>query len=84
MLTTNSGTSENLVAVATLTSPKLGDRALKSGDEIITVATPFPTTVNPTLRYGLVPIFVEIDIETFDIDASQIESAMSDNYPLEP
>lgn len=78
VLTTNSGSSANLVAVAALTSPKLEDRALQPGDEIITVAAGFPTTVNPMLLYGLVPVFVDIDIETFNIDAFQIESAMSD------
>jgi CDP-6-deoxy-D-xylo-4-hexulose-3-dehydrase len=78
VLTTNSGSSANLVAFAALTSPKLEERALKPGDEVITVAAGFPTTVNPILLYGMVPVFVDVDIPTFNIDASQIESAITD------
>jgi len=78
VLTTNSGSSANLVAFAALTSPKLGDRMLRPGDEVITVAAGFPTTVNPMLLYGMVPVFVDIDIKTFNIDAAQIESAITD------
>lgn len=78
VLTTNSGSSANLLALAALTSPKLGDKALKAGDEIITVAAGFPTTVNPALQYGLVPVFVDVDLHTFNIDATQIESAVSE------
>lgn len=77
-LTTNSGSSADLLAFATLTSPKLGERALKSGDEVITVAAGFPTTVNPMLLYGMVPVFVDVDIPTYNIDSTQIESAISD------
>ncbi len=78
VLTTNSGSSANLVAVAALTSPKLGDRALAPGDEVITVAAGFPTTVNPLLLYGMTPVFVDIDIATFNVDPHQVESALSD------
>lgn len=77
VLTVNSGSSANLLAVAALTSPKLGDRALKSGDEVITVAAGFPTTVNPLLHYGLVPVFVDIELPSYNIDAGQIEAAIS-------
>jgi CDP-6-deoxy-D-xylo-4-hexulose-3-dehydrase len=76
-LTTNSGSSADLLAFAALTSPKLGDKAIKPGDEVITVAAGFPTTVNPILQYGCVPVFVDIDIPTYNIDYSQIESAIS-------
>jgi CDP-6-deoxy-D-xylo-4-hexulose-3-dehydrase len=75
-LTVNSGSSANLLALAALTSPKLGDRALKAGDEVITVAAGFPTTVNPILLYGLVPVFVDIHIPTYNIDPARIEAAV--------
>jgi len=78
VVTTNSGSSANLLALAALTSPKLGDQALKPGDEIITVAAGFPTTVNPAVQYGLVPVFVDVDIPTYNIDASKIEAAITD------
>ncbi len=78
VLTTNSGSSANLLAFATLTSPKLGDRRLKTGDEVITVAAGFPTTVNPILLYGMIPVFVDVDIPTYNIDPKQIESAICD------
>ena len=78
VLTTNSGSSANLLALATLTSPKLGDRALKPGDEIITAAAGFPTTVNPGLLFGLVPVFIDIDLATYNIDASQLAAAITD------
>ena len=78
VLTTNSGSSANLVAFAALTSPKLDDRALQPGDEVISVAAGFPTTVNPLLLYGMVPVFIDIDIATFNIDTDQIESAITD------
>ncbi|MCR4376862.1 MAG: lipopolysaccharide biosynthesis protein RfbH [Rhodospirillales bacterium] len=77
-LTTNSGSSANLLALAALTSPKLGDKALKAGDEVITVAAGFPTTVNPILQYGLVPVFVDVHIPTYNIDPVLIEAAISD------
>jgi len=78
VLTTNSGSSANLLAFSTLTSPKLGDDALKPGDEVIAVAAGFPTTVNPVLQYGLVPVFVDVDIPTYNVDAVQLETAVSD------
>jgi CDP-6-deoxy-D-xylo-4-hexulose-3-dehydrase len=77
-LTTNSGSSANLLAFSALTSPKLGKRALKPGDEVITVAAGFPTTVNPILLSGMVPVFVDVDIPTYNIDPSKIEAAVSD------
>ena len=76
--TTNSGSSANLLAFMSLTSHKLGERALKQGDEVITVAAGFPTTVNPILQAGLVPVFVDIDIPTYNIDAQKIEAAVTD------
>lgn len=78
VLTVNSGSSANLVALAALTSPKLGERALRPGDEMITVAAGFPTTVNPALLFGLIPVFVDAHIPTYNIDPAQIEAAISD------
>ncbi|MBU1689252.1 MAG: lipopolysaccharide biosynthesis protein RfbH [Gammaproteobacteria bacterium] len=75
--TVNSGSSANLVAFAALTSPLLGERALKAGDEVITVAAGFPTTVNPMLLYGMTPVFVDVQLGTYNIDVSQLESAVS-------
>ncbi|MCF8186922.1 MAG: lipopolysaccharide biosynthesis protein RfbH [Sulfuritalea sp.] len=77
LITTNSGSSANLLAFATLTSPQLGDRAIKSGDEVISVAAGFPTTVNPILQFGAVPVFVDIDLASHNIDADKIEAAIS-------
>lgn len=76
-LTTNSGSSANLLALASLTSPRLGDRALKPGDEIVTVAAGFPTTVNPSLLFGIVPVFVDVHVPTYNIDPSAIEAAIT-------
>lgn len=76
VLTVNSGSSANLVAFSTLTSPKLGDRAIKPGDEVIGVAAGFPTTVNPILQFGAVPVFVDVDLHTHNIDATKIEAAI--------
>jgi len=76
-LTTNSGSSANLLAISALTSTQLGERALKPGDEVITVAAAFPTTVNPMLLYGMVPVFVDVDIPTYNIDPRKIEAAVS-------
>jgi len=76
-LLVNSGSSANLVAFYTLTSPKLGDRAIKPGDEVITVAAGFPTTVNPLIQYGCIPVFIDIDIPTYNIKADLIESAIT-------
>lgn len=77
-LTTNSGSSANLLALATLTSHYHRSEALKPGDEVITVATGFPTTVNPSLQYGLVPVFVDVDLPTYNIKPEMIEAAVSD------
>lgn len=76
-LTTNSGSSANLLALTALTSHKLGDKRLKKGDEVITVAAGFPTTVNPIIQNGLVPVFVDCETATYNIDATQIETAIS-------
>jgi CDP-6-deoxy-D-xylo-4-hexulose-3-dehydrase len=76
-ITVNSGSSANLVAFNTLTSPKLGDRAIKKGDEVIGVAAGFPTTVNPILQFGAVPVFVDVDAATHNIDTTKIEAAIS-------
>ena len=74
----NSGSSANLLAFATLTSPLLGDRRVNRGDEVITVAAGFPTTVAPIIQYGAVPVFVDLTIPQYNIDASQLEAALSD------
>jgi CDP-6-deoxy-D-xylo-4-hexulose-3-dehydrase len=76
-LLVNSGSSANLVAFYALTSLKLGDRALKPGDEVITVAAGFPTTVNPMIQYGCVPVFIDVDIPTYNIKAELIEAAIT-------
>lgn len=76
-LTTNSGSSANLLALSALTSYKLGDRQLKPGDEVITVAAGFPTTVNPIVFLGLVPVFVDCKIETCNIDVEDIEKSIT-------
>jgi CDP-6-deoxy-D-xylo-4-hexulose-3-dehydrase len=76
-ITVNSGSSANLVAFSTLTSPKLGRRAIQQGDEVIGVAAGFPTTVNPIIQFGAVPVFVDVDPITHNIDASKIEAAIS-------
>jgi CDP-6-deoxy-D-xylo-4-hexulose-3-dehydrase len=73
----NSGSSANLLAVTALTSPKLGDRQLRPGNEVITVAAGFPTTVNPIIQNGLVPVFVDVDVPTYNIDARSLEQALS-------
>jgi CDP-6-deoxy-D-xylo-4-hexulose-3-dehydrase len=73
----NSGSSANLAALSCLTSPSLGDRKLSAGDEVITVAAGFPTTVNPILQNGLVPVFVDVQIPTYNIDVTQLEAAVS-------
>ncbi len=74
----NSGSSADLLAVTALTSPKLGDRRLKPGDEVITVAAGFPTTVNPIIQNGLVPVFVDEHIPTYNIDVTKLEEAKSE------
>ena len=77
-LTVNSGSSANLVATSALCSPMLGDRAMQPGDEVITCATGFPTTVNPSLQNGLVPVFVDVDLATCNIRPDLIEAAVSE------
>ncbi len=76
-LLVNSGSSANLLAFATLTSPSLADRQVKAGDEIITVAAGFPTTVNPIVQYGCVPVFVDVELPTYQIKLSELEKALS-------
>ena len=77
-LTVNSGSSANLVAFSTLTSHYLRNDAVKAGDEMITVATGFPTTINPALQYGVVPVFLDVDIPTYNIKAEMIEEAITE------
>lgn len=77
LITVNSGSSANLVAFSTLTSYKLGERAIKRGDEVISVAAGFPTTVNPVIQFGAVPVFVDVDMKTHNIDAELIEAAIT-------
>lgn len=74
----NSGSSANLLALACLTSPKLDERALRPGDEVITVAAGFPTTVNPIIQNRLTPVFVDVTLPTYNIDVSQLETARSE------
>lgn len=76
-LLVNSGSSANLVAFYALTSPKLGERAIKPGDEVITVAAGFPTTVNPIIQFGAIPVFIDVDIATHNVKADMIEKAVS-------
>jgi CDP-6-deoxy-D-xylo-4-hexulose-3-dehydrase len=73
----NSGSSANLVALSALTSPQLGEQALRPGDEVITVAAGFPTTVNPILQNNLVPVFVDVHIPTYNVDVTRLEAALS-------
>lgn len=73
----NSGSSANLIAFMTLTAPELGDRQIKKGDEIITVACSFPTTVTPAIQYGAVPVFVDVTVPQYNIDVTQLEAALS-------
>lgn len=77
VLTTASGSSANLLAFMALTSPRLGERAIRPGDEVITVAAGFPTTVNPAIQFGAIPVFVDIQLPTYNIDVSRIEAAIS-------
>lgn len=73
----NSGSSANLVAFSALTSPLLGEKRLKAGDEVISVAAGFPTTLNPVIQNGMIPVFVDVDIGTYNIDVKQLEAAIS-------
>ncbi len=72
----NSGSSANLLAVAALTSPKLGERRLQPGDEVATVAAGFPTTVNPIIQHGLVPVFVDVSLPTYNVDVDRLAAAI--------
>lgn len=74
----NSGSSANLLALSCLTSPTLGEQRLRPGDEVITVAAGFPTTVNPIIQNQLVPVFVDVNLATYDVDTTQLEQAVSD------
>ena len=74
----NSGSSANLIAFSALTAPELGDKRIKKGDEVITVACGFPTTVTPIIQYGAIPVFVDVRIPQYNIDATQLERALSD------
>lgn len=74
----NSGSSANLIAFMALTAPELGDRQIKRGDEVITVACGFPTTVTPVLQYGAVPVFVDVTIPQYNIDVTKLEAALSE------
>lgn len=73
----NSGSSANLIAFSTLTAPELGDRQIKKGDEVITVACGFPTTINPIIQYGAVPVFLDVTVPQYNIDVKQLEAALS-------
>ena len=75
---TNSGSSANLCAFMALTSPKLGERRIKKGDEVITVAATFPTTVTPIIQYGAVPVFIDVTIPQYNIDITRLEEARTD------
>jgi len=77
LLTVNSGSSANLVAFSTLTSTKLGEKAIRQGDEVITVAASFPTTVNPILQLGAIPVFLDIKMPTYNIDENLVEEAIT-------
>ncbi len=74
----NSGSSANLIAFSALTAPELGERRIKRGDEVITVAAGFPTTVTPVIQYGAVPVFVDVTIPQYNIDVAQLEAARSE------
>ena len=74
----NSGSSANLCALSALTSKKLGERALKPGDEVLTVAMGFPTTVNPIIQNGLKPVVVDVDLDTLDVNVEMLKEAVSD------
>jgi CDP-6-deoxy-D-xylo-4-hexulose-3-dehydrase len=77
LLTVNSGSSANLISFSTLTSPKLKERAIQKGDEVISVAAGFPTTVNPIIQFGAVPVFIDVKIPTYNIDENLVEEAIT-------
>ena len=74
----NSGSSANLIAFSVLTAPELGDRQIKKGDEVITVASGFPTTINPIIQYGAVPVFLDVTVPQYNIDVKQLEAAYTE------
>lgn len=74
----NSGSSANLIAFSVLTAPELGNRQIKRGDEVITVACGFPTTITPILQYGAVPVFVDVTVPQYNIDVTKLEAALSE------
>ena len=74
----NSGSSANLIAFSVLTAPELGDRQIKKGDEVITVACGFPTTINPIIQYGAVPVFLDVTVPQYNIDVEQLEAAYTE------
>ena len=76
-ITVNSGSSANLVAFSALTASELGDRAIRAGDEVITVAASFPTTINPMLMFGVIPVFLDVHIPTYNIDVTKLEEAVT-------
>jgi CDP-6-deoxy-D-xylo-4-hexulose-3-dehydrase len=78
LLTVNSGSSANLIAFSSLTSPKLKERAIQKGDEVISVAAGFPTTVNPIVQFGAIPVFIDVKIPTYNIDENLVEAAITD------
>ena len=78
LITVNSGSSANLIAFSTLTSPKLKEKAIKKGDEVITVAASFPTTVNPIIQFGAIPVFIDIKIPTYNINENLVEEAITE------
>ena len=80
LLTVNSGSSANLVAFSALTSPKLGARAIRPGDEVIGVAAGFPTTVNPIIQFGAVPVFVDVELGTYNIDADRKSTRLNSSH----
>jgi CDP-6-deoxy-D-xylo-4-hexulose-3-dehydrase len=77
LLTVNSGSSANLIAFSTLTSPKLKEKAIQKGDEVIAVAAGFPTTVNPIIQFGAIPVFIDVKIPTYNIDENLVEEAIT-------
>ena len=77
-LLVNSGSSANLLAFSALTSPLLGERQIRRGDQVITVAAGFPTTIAPIVQYGAVPVFVDVDLETANVNANQLEAALTE------
>lgn len=74
----NSGSSANLLAFMALTSPELGERRIRRGDEVITVAAGFPTTISPLIQYGAVPVFLDMDIPSYNIDVTHLEEALTE------